>query len=57
MMEYVLAGLRWDHCLVYLDDIIVFAKTFEDHLKKLKAVFLHAAGLKSVDLVGVQFVS
>ena len=46
-MEYVLAGLRWDHCLVYLDDKIVFAKPFEDHLKKLKAVFsrLRAAGL------------
>jgi hypothetical protein len=30
-METVLAGLQWDICLIYLDDIIVFAKTFEDN--------------------------
>ena len=48
IMEYILAGLQGDHCLVYLDDIIVFSTTFDQHVKKLRAVFnrLSAAGLK-----------
>lgn len=25
MMEVMLAGLKWNACLVYLDDIVVFA--------------------------------
>jgi hypothetical protein len=29
-MLNILAGLTWKICLVYLDDIIVFAKTFEE---------------------------
>ena len=32
LMELVLAGLRWDTCLAYLDDIIVFGRTFPEHL-------------------------
>ena len=38
LMECVLARLRWGHCLhgIYLDDIIAFTKTFQDHLKKLR---------------------
>ena len=32
LMEHVLAGLQWKICLLYLDDVIVFSKTFEDHL-------------------------
>ena len=48
LMETVLAGLQWDICLIYLDDIIVFAKTFEDMLQNLSSVFdrLISAGLK-----------
>ena len=34
LMEYELAGL-WEHCLIYLDDIVVFSSTFEEHIKKL----------------------
>ena len=35
-------------CLLYLDDIVVFSKSFEEHLTCLEAVFqrLHQAGLK-----------
>ena len=48
LMEEVLAGLHWTNCLVYLDDIIVFSQTIEDHLDKLREVFsrLRDAGLK-----------
>lgn len=39
MMEIVLAGLQWTECLIQLDDVIVFAKTFEDHIHRLQAIF------------------
>ena len=48
LMERVLMGLQWEQCLVYLDDIIVFGKTFEETLDRLRRVLnrLKAAGLK-----------
>lgn len=48
LMETVLAGLQWDKCLVYLDDIIVVGKSFENMMENLQHVFqrLHQAGLK-----------
>ena len=48
LMELVLAGLHWTCCLVYLDDIIIYSKTVEDHFHKLREVFkqLERAGLK-----------
>lgn len=48
LMERVLKGLHWRTCLVYLDDIIIMGKDFDDHLKNLEEVFerLEAAGLK-----------
>ena len=47
-MEGVLAGLQWEICLVYIDDIIIFSKTVEDHLTQLDIVLsrLKSAGLK-----------
>ncbi len=47
-MELVLAGLRWHACLAYLDDIIVFGRTFEEHLQRLREVLgcLWEANLK-----------
>jgi hypothetical protein len=38
MMDVMLAGLKWNSCLVYLDDILVFSKTFEEHLLRLQKV-------------------
>ena len=48
LMDLVLTGLQWSHCLVYIDDVIVLGRDFEDHLQNLQAVFqrLHKAGLK-----------
>ncbi|XP_075908909.1 uncharacterized protein LOC142905723 [Petromyzon marinus] len=48
LMELVLAGLQWDSCLIYLDDVIVFSRTFSEHIERLCAVFLkmRAANLK-----------
>ena len=48
LMESVLAGLQWEICLVYLDDIIVFGKTLDHMLDNLRQVFdrLKMAGLK-----------
>ncbi|CAF0842311.1 unnamed protein product [Adineta steineri] len=47
LMDVVLAGIKWQSCLVYIDDIVVFSPTFEQHLQDLSAVFdrLSAAGL------------
>ena len=33
LMDYVLSGLSWEICLYYLDDIIVFSTTWEEHLQ------------------------
>lgn len=48
LMERVLRGLSWKICLVYLDDIIVFSKSFDEHLENLGKVIncLKEADLK-----------
>lgn len=38
-MGVVLLDLTFDTLLVYLDDIIVFSKDFDEHCKKLDLVF------------------
>lgn len=38
VMDTVLAGLKWQTCLVYLDDVVVFAATFDEHMRRLRAV-------------------
>ena len=39
LMQVVLAGLEWDCCFVYIDDILVASKSFEEHLHHLQLVF------------------
>ncbi|GBL58161.1 Retrovirus-related Pol polyprotein from transposon 297 [Araneus ventricosus] len=39
LMETVLRGLSSEACLVYLDDIIIVERTFEEHLNNLRKVF------------------
>ena len=38
LMDMVLHGLSYDICLVFLDDIIIFAATFEEQLRRLESV-------------------
>ncbi|GFY34443.1 retrovirus-related Pol polyprotein from transposon 17.6 [Trichonephila clavipes] len=33
LMETVLGGLSYETCLVYLDDIIIVGRSFEEHMK------------------------
>ena len=48
LMDRILSGLHWEICLFYLDDIIVFSSTWEEHLARLRQVFerLRHANLK-----------
>ena len=45
-MDIILSEVRWESVIVYLDDVIIFSRTFEDHVKHLEVVLnkLHEAG-------------
>ena len=38
LMDRVLCGMRWSHCLVYLDDVISFGRTVPEALLRLEEV-------------------
>src|SRR5206468_7115060 len=48
LMDLTLAGLNYDVCLVYLDDIVLMSSTVPEHLDRLRLVLerLRNAGLK-----------
>jgi transposase InsO family protein len=48
LMDNVLRGLTWQICLCYLDDVLVFASSFAQHLSRLRLVLqaLAQAGLQ-----------
>ena len=48
LMESCLGDMNMQSCLIYLDDIVVFSQTFEEHVERLEKVFqrLIDAGLK-----------
>ena len=48
LMDRILAGLHWETCLIYLDDVIVFSHDFDSHVNRLSAVLarIAEAGLK-----------
>ena len=46
-LDIILSHVKWKTALVYLDDVIVFSRTVEDHFKHMDDVLssLHAAGV------------
>ena len=48
LMESCLGDLHLNWCIIYLDDIIVFSETPQEHIKRLRGGFqnLASAGLK-----------
>ena len=38
-MELILRGLQWRSLLIYLDDVIIISRTFDEHITRLGAVF------------------
>ncbi|XP_060590512.1 uncharacterized protein LOC132745582 [Ruditapes philippinarum] len=47
-MELVLKDLQWQTCLVYVDDIIVYSASFDEHMCRVDTVLsrINSAGLK-----------
>ena len=39
LIDFVLCGLSYMTCLVYLDDIIIFGRSFNEQLARLREVF------------------
>ena len=46
-LDIILSGVRWQTCLIYLDDVIVFSKTKEQHVRDVDRVLtlLRQAGV------------
>lgn len=42
VMNSIFTGLLWKCCLLYMDDLLVFSKTFEEHIEALEKVFQRA---------------
>ena len=51
LMECCMGELHLKECLIHLDDIIIFSKSFDEHIKSLENVFkqleLHGLKLKA----------
>ena len=47
-MELALHGLQWVTCLIYIDDIVVFGRSFDEHISRVQEVLdrIKQAGLK-----------
>ena len=48
LMHHVLGDLMWTVCMSYLDDVIIFSKSYDEHLRHVEAVLsaVQKAGLK-----------
>jgi hypothetical protein len=46
LMDEVFRGILWKFVMVYLDDIIIYSKSFEEHLEHLCIVLI---GYKQLD--------
>lgn len=38
LMGMVLLGLLWKTCLVYLDDVLIYTRSFSEHLRDLEEI-------------------
>eukprot|EP00171_Calliarthron_tuberculosum_P023134 IDg23134t1 len=43
-LDIILAGYKWQTCLVYLDDVIVFSRNYDEHLVHLDQVLTALKG-------------
>ena len=39
LMEMCMGNLNLQDCLIYLDDIIIYSSTFDEHMERLQAVY------------------
>ncbi|CAF4372128.1 unnamed protein product [Rotaria sp. Silwood2] len=39
IVNQILGPARWKHCLAYLDDVVIFSRTFDDHVSHLDEIF------------------
>ncbi|KAI9557180.1 hypothetical protein GHT06_016988 [Daphnia sinensis] len=46
LMDRVLARLKWQMFLVYLDDVLVFGKSFEEHQERLNCHIIDENGIR-----------
>ena len=38
-MDRILAEFRWQFCIVYIDDVLIYSRSFSEHLQHIDAVF------------------
>lgn len=48
LKEMVFRGLPWKTCLVYLDDVLIYSRSFSEHLEHLEEILsrFQSSGLK-----------
>ena len=46
LINQILHGMQWSRCLVYINDILVFDKTFNDTLMNLEVILQHTCTQK-----------
>ena len=48
LMDQILQGLTWQYCLIYMDDVVIYAMTFTDHIQRLDIILQRfiEAGMK-----------
>jgi len=51
-MDMVLRGLTWESVLVYIDDIVVYAQSYEELKIQLEEVFIRLRGANLNTVLG-----
>jgi hypothetical protein len=48
LMDVILSGLNWKSCMTYIDDVLIFSASWEQHMQSVRAVLrrFDEAGLK-----------